>query len=81
MRMRIPICTKTSNNSQLASHHSNTPSKLTSPNIIPLQFKEQKNDEFICKIAKTLKEISQLIELGFEYVCEQDGLKFFRKRK
>ena len=26
-------------------------------------------------------EISQLIELGFEYVCEQDGLKFFRKRK
>jgi len=79
--MRIPICTKTPNNRQLASYYSNTPSKLTSPNIIPLQFKEQKNDEFICKIARTLKEISQLIELGFEYVCEQDGLKFFRKRK
>jgi len=28
-----------------------------------------------------LKEISKLIEAGFEYVCEQDGLKFFRKRK
>jgi len=38
-------------------------------------------DEFICKIARTPEEISQLIELGFEYVCEHDGLKFFRKRK
>ena len=39
------------------------------------------DDEFICKIARTPKEISQLIELGFEYVCEQDGLKFIRKKK
>ena len=38
-------------------------------------------DEFICKIARTPEEISQLIELGFEYVCEHDDLKFFRKRK
>ena len=43
--------------------------------------KGTEEDEFICKIARTPKEISQLIELGFEYVCEQDGLKFFRKRK
>ncbi len=38
-------------------------------------------DEFICKVAKTQKEIKNLIEIGFEYICEQDGLKFFRKRK
>jgi hypothetical protein len=25
--------------------------------------------------------IAELIENGFEYVCDQDDLKFFRKRK
>jgi hypothetical protein len=28
-----------------------------------------------------LKEIKALLEVGFEYVCEKDGLLFFRKRK
>ncbi|MCS7142164.1 MAG: hypothetical protein NZ888_08320, partial [Candidatus Nitrosocaldus sp.] len=40
-----------------------------------------KEDEFICKVARTPEEIAQLIEAGFEYVCEHDGLKFFRRRK
>lgn len=40
-----------------------------------------RDDEFVCKVAKTPEEIAQLIEAGFEYVCEHDGLKFFRKRK
>jgi hypothetical protein len=31
--------------------------------------------------SKKPEEIAKLIEAGFEYVCEQDGLKFFRKRK
>jgi hypothetical protein len=26
-------------------------------------------------------EISELIEAGFEYICENNGLKFFRKPK
>jgi len=26
-------------------------------------------------------EIKSLIEAGFEYVCEHNGAKFFRKRK
>jgi len=39
------------------------------------------NDEFTVKVAKTPKEIKQLLEVGFEYVCEKDGLMFFRKRK
>jgi len=38
-------------------------------------------DEFICKTAKTVDEAKQLIEAGFEYVCDVDGLKLFRKRK
>jgi len=27
------------------------------------------------------EEIAQLIEAGFEYICEHEGLKFFRKMK
>ena len=39
------------------------------------------NDEYHCKTAKTIQEASNLIENGFEYVTEMDGLKLFRKRK
>ena len=39
------------------------------------------NDEFICKIAQTPEEVSQLIEAGFEHVTDMDNKKFFRKRK
>ena len=31
-----------------------------------------KDDEYIYKIARTPNEISNLIEAGFEYVCEHD---------
>jgi integrase len=43
-------------------------------------YKEQ-TDEFTVKVAKTQEEITDLLETGFEYVCETDGLAFFRKRK
>jgi len=32
-----------------------------------------KEDEFVCKTAKTIQEAAQLIEVGFEYVCEIEG--------
>jgi integrase len=41
----------------------------------------EKDDQFTCKVAKDTKEIADLIELGYEFVCSQDDLKFFRKRK
>ena len=44
-----------------------------------VKFKE--NDEFICKVARTPEEIQELIEAGFEFVLEKDGLAYFRKRK
>jgi len=43
--------------------------------------KNIKEDEYICKVAKTPSEIQELIENGFEYVCQKDDLIFFRKRK
>ncbi|MCW4045941.1 MAG: tyrosine-type recombinase/integrase [Candidatus Bathyarchaeota archaeon] len=42
---------------------------------------EFKNDEYVCKIAKTVTEASALIESGYEYVCDMEGYKLFRKRK
>ena len=39
------------------------------------------NDEYNCKAATNVKEATQLVENGFEYVTEMEGLKLFRKRK
>jgi integrase len=39
------------------------------------------NDEYTCKTATNVKEATNLIENGFEYVTEIDGTKLFRKRK
>jgi integrase len=44
-----------------------------------LQF--DKDDNYTCKIAQTVEQATDLIENGFEYVTEMDGLKLFRKRK
>ncbi|MEM2805617.1 MAG: site-specific integrase [Candidatus Bathyarchaeia archaeon] len=41
----------------------------------------QENNEYVCKVAKTVEQASELIEAGFEYVCDFDGVKLFRKRK
>jgi len=39
------------------------------------------NDEYHCKTATNVKEATELIENGFEYITEIDGIKLFRKRK
>ena len=44
-----------------------------------LQF--EKDDNYTCKIAQNVEQATQLIENGFEYVTEMEGLKLFRKRK
>jgi hypothetical protein len=38
-------------------------------------------DEYHCSIAHNTDEAVDLIENGFEYVTEMDGVKLFRKRK
>jgi len=38
-------------------------------------------DEYHVSVAKNLNEATQLLEAGFEYITEMDGLKLFRKRK
>ena len=41
----------------------------------------EKEDQFICKVAKEPKDIQDLIEQGFEFVCSSDDFQYFRKRK
>jgi hypothetical protein len=38
-------------------------------------------DEFVCKVAKNVDEAKTLVESGFDYVTDVDGLKLFKKRK
>jgi integrase len=49
--------------------------------LIYTQLIEFKDDEFICKVAKTVQEASELVENGFEFICAFDDAKLFRKRK
>jgi hypothetical protein len=42
-----------------------------------LQF--DKDDNYTCKIAQDLQQATELIENGFEYVTEMDGLKSSKK--
>jgi integrase len=38
-------------------------------------------DEYVCKVARTVDGTKNLIENGFEYVTDIEGMKLFRKRK
>jgi len=40
-----------------------------------------KDEEFVSRAAWTLEEASRLIESGFDYVCDVENAKLFRKRK
>ena len=42
---------------------------------------EPSSDEYTVKIAKDPKDIKDLLEAGFEYVCNKEELVFLRKRK
>lgn len=41
----------------------------------------ERDDFYTCRVAKTVDEAVSLVEAGFEYVCEMQGFKLFRKRK
>ncbi len=49
--------------------------------LIYIDLVDFKNEEYTSKVAHKPEEIQDLIESGFEYVCQKDGLAFFRKRK
>jgi integrase/recombinase XerD len=45
------------------------------------QLVEIEGDGFHSATAKTVEEAAKLIEQGFDYICDVDGVKLFRKRK
>jgi integrase len=49
--------------------------------LIYTQIVTFEDDEYICKTADNVKEAKELIEAGYQYVCDMDNLKLFRKRK
>ena len=44
-------------------------------------YSDLKPDSYVCETASTVQEAKQLVELGFEYVCEIEGEQLFRKVK
>jgi len=39
------------------------------------------NDDYVSKVANRIEEDCKLVEAGFEYVCDIEETKIFRKRK
>jgi len=59
-------------------------SLLTTQRYIELYteiYGDLKPDQYVCETASTVKEAKQLLEAGFEFVCEKADLMYFRKRK
>jgi integrase len=49
--------------------------------LIYVQLLNLNDDEWTCKTASNVTQATELIENGFQYITEIDGLKLFRKRK
>jgi integrase len=60
--------------------HKNIQNTLIYVNIEQALF-QNTNEEFHVATAKTVEEACRLVEVGFEYVTDMDGIKIFRKRK
>lgn len=61
--------------------HKSLDSTLIYINIERAIFGAGDHSELHVKSAETPEEVKALLEVGFEYICEKDGLLFFRKRK
>jgi len=56
--------------------HKRLENTLVYTHLIPM-----KEDQYHCRVAKTIEEAKQLIEQGYEFVCDMQSAKIFRKRK
>ena len=61
--------------------HKNIKNTLIYINIEKALFPAGASQDFHVKTARTPEQIQELLEAGFEYVLEKDGIAFFRKRK
>jgi len=49
--------------------------------LVYTHFIDFNDDDYTCKGARSIEEASKLIEVGFGYITEIDGVRLFRKRK
>jgi len=56
--------------------HKNIKNTLRYTQLLP-----ESEDEYVSKVAHSIKEARELIEQGFQYVCEIECAKLFKKRK
>jgi integrase len=56
--------------------HRSISSTMRYTHLMPLR-----DDEYVCKVARTVDETKVLIEEGFDHVTDIDGMKLFKKRK
>jgi hypothetical protein len=49
--------------------------------ILYTQLINFENEDFHPATAKTVEEAKKLVEAGFDYVCDFNNVKLFRKRK
>ena len=54
--------------------HRNTKNTLVYTQLITFE-----DDDYLCKAAPNVKEAAELIEAGYEYVCDMETVKLFRK--
>ncbi|MBS7613182.1 site-specific integrase, partial [Candidatus Bathyarchaeota archaeon] len=41
----------------------------------------EEDDEYVCRAATTVEQASKPIEARFEYVCDINGVKLFKKKE
>jgi integrase len=56
--------------------HTNIRNTLVYTHLVNFQ-----NDEYVCKVSRTVEEARQLVENGFDFVTDVEDVKLFRKRK
>jgi integrase len=59
--------------------HKNIKNTLVYTHLAEELFKGE--EEYVSKVAKNEKDVCTLVDAGFEYVCDFNGDKIFRKRK
>jgi hypothetical protein len=59
--------------------HKNIKNTLRYVQLAEALFKDQQ--EYVSEVAKTEVDACALVDAGFEFVCDFDGAKIFRKRK
>ncbi|MBE0519780.1 hypothetical protein IBX35_01875 [Candidatus Bathyarchaeota archaeon] len=66
---------------KILGSHAATRAQKHKKHLKHTQIANSQSDEHTCRTSRNLKETTELVEAGFEYITEMEGCKLFRKRK